>query len=88
VLDGNNNVKGVEKEATIQLNKYPTGSYKIIGISHLLALPNLINEPLGRIISLLQCIDISKNQIELFIENINVINFKFTAEIVKILLFF
>jgi hypothetical protein len=76
VLDGNNNVKGVEKEATIQLNKYPTGSYKIIGISHLLALPNLINEPLGRNISLLQCIDISKNQIELFIENINVINFK------------
>ena len=76
VLDGNNKVKGVEKEATIQLNKYPTGSYKIIGISHLLALPNLINEPLGRIISLLQCIDISKNQIELFIENINVINFK------------
>ena len=76
VLDENNNVKGVEKEATIQLNKYPTGSYKIIGISHLLALPNLINEPLGRIISLLQCIDISKNQIELFIENINVINFK------------
>ena len=76
VLDENNNVKGVEKETTIQLNKYPTGSYKIIGISHLLELPNLINEPLGRIISQLQCIDISNNQIELFVENINVINFK------------
>jgi hypothetical protein len=36
----------------------------------------LINEPLGRIISGLPCIDISKNQLELFIENINVINFK------------
>lgn len=69
-------MKGVEKESTIQLNKYPTGSYKIIGISHLLVLPNSINEPLGRIISQLQCIDISRNQIELFIENINVINFK------------
>lgn len=76
VLDKNNNVKGVEKESTIQLNKYPTGTYKIIGLSHLSALPNLINEPLGRVISLLNCIEISKNQIELSIENINVVNFK------------
>jgi hypothetical protein len=76
VMDGNNNIKGVEKESTIHLNKYPTGSYKIVGLSHLSALPNLINEPLGRVISLLNCIDISKNQIELYIENINVSNFK------------
>jgi len=76
VMDGNNNIKGVEKESTIHLNKYPTGSYKIVGLSHLSALPNLINEPLGRVISLLSCIDISKNQIELYIENINVSNFK------------
>ena len=76
VLDGNNIIKGVEKESTIHLSKYQTGSYKIIGISHLLALPNLINEPLGKVISLSNCIDISKNQIELFIENINVVNFK------------
>jgi hypothetical protein len=75
-MDGNNNIKGVEKESTIHLNKYPTGSYKIVGLSHLSALPNLINEPLGRVISLLNCIDISKNQIELYIENINVSNFK------------
>jgi len=76
VMDGNSNIKGVEKESTIHLNKYPTGSYKIVGLSHLSALPNLINEPLGRVISLLSCIDISKNQIELYIENINVSNFK------------
>ena len=78
VLDGNNIIKGVEKESTIHLNKYQTGSYKIIGISHLSVLPNLINEPLSRVISLSNCIDISKNQIELFIENINLINFKST----------
>ena len=76
VMDENNNVKGVEKESKIQLNKYPTGSYKIIGLSHLSALPNLINEPLGKVISLLNCKDISANQIELYIENINVVNFK------------
>lgn len=76
VLDKNNNVRGVEKEPTIHLNKYPTGSYKIVGLSHLSALPNLINEPLGRVISILNCIDISKNQIEISLENINVVNFK------------
>lgn len=76
VLDVNNTIKGVEKESTIHLNKYRTGSYKIIGISHVLSLPNLVNEPLGKVISTLNCIDISKNQIELFIENINVLNFK------------
>jgi hypothetical protein len=72
VLDGNNTIKGVEKEASIGLKKYPTGSYKVIGISHLYPLEDLINQPLAKIISGLSCFQISKNQLEIFIENIKI----------------
>jgi hypothetical protein len=43
-LDEKNLIKGIEKEATINLDKYPTGSYKIVGISHNYELNNLINQ--------------------------------------------
>lgn len=76
ILDEKNIIKGIEKEGIFNLNKYATGSYKIIGISHINELPNLINQPLALAISNLKCFEISKNQIDVFIENINIINFK------------
>lgn len=76
VMDEKNIIKGVEKDSIINLDKYPTGSYKIIGISHINELPNLLNQPLAMVISNLKCFEISKNQIEVFIENIKISNFK------------
>jgi len=76
VMDEKNIIKGIEKEATINLNKYPTGSYKIIGISHNYELNNLVNQPLAMVISNQKCIELSKNQIEVFIENIKISEFK------------
>lgn len=76
VMDEKNLIEGIEKEATINLNKYPTGSYKIVGISHNYELNNLINLPLALVISNQKCIELSKNQIEVFIENIKISEFK------------
>lgn len=75
LMDQQNRIKGVEKVAVIDLNKYPTGSYKIIGISHKDNLPNIIDQPLAMVIQQLKCFEISNNQLEVFIENIKISEF-------------
>lgn len=78
ILDDKNIIKDIEEDPSISLNKYPTGSYKIIGISHLFSLGNLVNRPLASVISALTCFEISKNHIEVFIENIKITDVKST----------